>query len=179
MSWTISLSMWIGVEIHFCSKHGQTAGNTNPHCLCKCVSPEIWLGFLQGWECISQGGFSVSDKIQLKTHCPDAALFFVTGSMMRLPHVCIVYYYMNINVTLNWFLVAEGILVSNGLIWKHQRHFGIGALRKLGMRNKGMERGIQTEAGYLVEFFRDKAGTALVGCLVHWGFWHSASCVWL
>ncbi|KAK2530994.1 cytochrome P450 2J2 [Columba livia] len=56
---------------------------------------------------------------------------------------------------------GKGILVSNGLIWKHQRHFGIGALRKLGMRNKGMERGIQTEAGYLVEFFRDKAGRAV------------------
>ncbi|NWU51050.1 CP2CE protein, partial [Dromas ardeola] len=56
---------------------------------------------------------------------------------------------------------GKGILVSNGLIWKHQRHFGIGALRKLGMGNKGMERGIQTEARYLVEFFRDKDGIAV------------------
>ncbi|XP_040468406.1 cytochrome P450 2J4-like isoform X2 [Falco naumanni] len=51
--------------------------------------------------------------------------------------------------------MAEGILVSNGLIWKQQRYFGIGTLRKLGMGNKGMH-GIQTEAHYLVEFFRDK-----------------------
>uniref|UniRef100_A0A8D2PR25 Cytochrome P450 2J6 n=1 Tax=Zosterops lateralis melanops TaxID=1220523 RepID=A0A8D2PR25_ZOSLA len=51
---------------------------------------------------------------------------------------------------------GKGILVSNGLIWKQQRHFGIGTLRKLGMGNKGMERGIQTEARFLVEFFRDK-----------------------
>ncbi|XP_014801322.1 PREDICTED: cytochrome P450 2J6-like isoform X2 [Calidris pugnax] len=56
---------------------------------------------------------------------------------------------------------GKGILVSNGLIWKQQRHFGIGALRKLGMGNKGMERGIQTEARYLVEFFRDKDGRAV------------------
>ncbi|XP_072723206.1 cytochrome P450 2J2-like isoform X2 [Ciconia boyciana] len=56
---------------------------------------------------------------------------------------------------------GKGILVSNGLTWKQQRHFGIGALRKLGMGNKGMERGIQTEAHYLVEFFRDKDGRAV------------------
>ncbi|NXV07721.1 CP239 protein, partial [Cettia cetti] len=56
---------------------------------------------------------------------------------------------------------GKGILVSNGLIWKQQRHFGIGTLRKLGMGNKGMERGIQTEAHYLVEFFRDKEGEAV------------------
>ncbi|NXY02246.1 CP238 protein, partial [Pteruthius melanotis] len=61
---------------------------------------------------------------------------------------------------------GKGILVSNGLIWKQQRHFGIRTLRKLGMGNKGMERGIQTEARYLVEFFRDKAGMALTQC---WG----------
>ncbi|NXC30520.1 CP2J6 protein, partial [Campylorhamphus procurvoides] len=56
---------------------------------------------------------------------------------------------------------GKGILVSNGLIWKQQRHFGIGTLRKLGMGNKGMERGIQTEARHLVEFFRDKDGKAV------------------
>lgn len=61
--------------------------------------------------------------------------------------------------------MAKGILVSNGLIWKQQRHFGIGTLRKLGMGNKGMERGIQTEARFLVEFFRDKEGMALTQCL--------------
>lgn len=60
--------------------------------------------------------------------------------------------------------MAKGILVSSGLIWKQQRHFGIGTLRKLGMGNKGMERGIQREACYLVEFFRDKAGMALTQC---------------
>uniref|UniRef100_A0A8B9SF15 Cytochrome P450 2J6-like n=1 Tax=Apteryx owenii TaxID=8824 RepID=A0A8B9SF15_APTOW len=53
---------------------------------------------------------------------------------------------------------GKGILVSNGLIWKHQRRFGIGTLRKLGMGNKGMECGIQTEAHYLVKFFRDTNG---------------------
>ncbi|NXF02049.1 CP2J6 protein, partial [Smithornis capensis] len=56
---------------------------------------------------------------------------------------------------------GKGILVSSGLIWKQQRHFGIATLRKLGMGNKGMERGIQTEAHYLVEFFRDKDGKAV------------------
>ncbi|NXT00687.1 CP2J2 protein, partial [Jacana jacana] len=56
---------------------------------------------------------------------------------------------------------GKGILVSNGLIWKHQRRFGIGTLRKLGMGNRGMERGIQTEARYLVKFFRDKDGRAV------------------
>ncbi|NXL67418.1 CP2CE protein, partial [Chordeiles acutipennis] len=56
---------------------------------------------------------------------------------------------------------GKGILVSNGLVWKHQRHFAIGTLRKLGIRNKGMECGIQTEAHYLVEFFKDKDGRAV------------------
>ncbi|KFP71951.1 Cytochrome P450 2J6, partial [Acanthisitta chloris] len=56
---------------------------------------------------------------------------------------------------------GRGILVSNGLVWKQQRHFGIGALRKLGMGNKGMEHGIQNEAHHLVEFFRDKDGKAV------------------
>ncbi|NXL90979.1 CP2J2 protein, partial [Alectura lathami] len=56
------------------------------------------------------------------------------------------------------FAAGKGILVSNGLIWKHQRRFGISTLRKLGMGNKGMERGIQTEARYLVEFFRNSDG---------------------
>ena len=49
----------------------------------RCVSPEIWVGFLQGWEYINQDGFSVSDKIQLKEHCPNVALLFMSGSMMR------------------------------------------------------------------------------------------------
>ncbi|NXG44552.1 CP2J6 protein, partial [Psilopogon haemacephalus] len=56
---------------------------------------------------------------------------------------------------------GKGILVSNGLVWKHQRHFGVGVLQKLGMGNKGMECGIQTEARFLVEFFRSKEGIAV------------------
>ncbi|XP_032049608.1 cytochrome P450 2J2-like [Aythya fuligula] len=61
----------------------------------------------------------------------------------------------------NKFSRGRGILVSNGLIWKHQRRFGIATLRKLGMGNKGMERGIQTEAYHLVKFFKDKNGEAV------------------
>ncbi|NWZ32205.1 CP2J2 protein, partial [Asarcornis scutulata] len=61
----------------------------------------------------------------------------------------------------NKFSRGRGILVSNGLIWKHQRRFGIATLRKLGMGNKGMERGIQTEAYHLVKFFKDKDGEAV------------------
>ncbi|XP_064020798.1 cytochrome P450 2J6-like [Pogoniulus pusillus] len=56
---------------------------------------------------------------------------------------------------------GKGLLASSGLVWKHQRHFGTGALRKLGMGNKGIERGIQTEACFLVEFFRSKEGRAV------------------
>ncbi|XP_035191071.1 cytochrome P450 2J2-like [Oxyura jamaicensis] len=61
----------------------------------------------------------------------------------------------------NKFSRGRGILVSNGLIWKHQRRFGIATLRKLGMGNKGMERGIQTEAYHLVKFLKDKVGEAV------------------
>ncbi|XP_065604306.1 cytochrome P450 2J2-like [Cyrtonyx montezumae] len=61
----------------------------------------------------------------------------------------------------NRFSSGKGILVSNGLIWKDQRRFGISTLRKLGMGNKGMERGIQTEAQHLVEFFRNEDGRAV------------------
>lgn len=36
-----------------------------------CVSPEIQVGLLQGWEYLNQGVFSASNYIQFKEHCPD------------------------------------------------------------------------------------------------------------
>uniref|UniRef100_A0A7M4FYQ1 Cytochrome P450 2C8-like n=1 Tax=Crocodylus porosus TaxID=8502 RepID=A0A7M4FYQ1_CROPO len=53
----------------------------------------------------------------------------------------------------NWFLVASGIIFSNGRTWKQQRRFGVMTLRHLGMGKKGLEYWVQEEAHHLLQHF--------------------------
>ncbi|KAM3834568.1 cytochrome P450 2J2-like isoform 2-T5 [Vipera latastei] len=52
----------------------------------------------------------------------------------------------------------KGIIFSSGHTWKQQRHFGITALRKLGLGKKSIERQIEDAAQTLVEIFRQTKG---------------------
>nr|XP_056705946.1 cytochrome P450 2J5-like [Euleptes europaea] len=52
----------------------------------------------------------------------------------------------------------QGIVFSNGHIWKQQRKFGMVTLRKLGLGKKGMEHQIEEEAHQLVETFARAKG---------------------
>ncbi|ETE58368.1 Cytochrome protein, partial [Ophiophagus hannah] len=57
------------------------------------------------------------------------------------------------------FLPFEiGIILSNGHIWKQQRHIGVTSLRKLGLGKKSIEHQIEGAAQTLVEIFRQTEG---------------------
>ncbi|XP_015271999.1 PREDICTED: cytochrome P450 2J2-like [Gekko japonicus] len=51
----------------------------------------------------------------------------------------------------NAVMKGNGILFSNGRLWKQQRKLGLAVMRKLGLGKKSMEQQIQEEAGLLVE----------------------------
>ncbi|XP_032081238.1 cytochrome P450 2J2-like [Thamnophis elegans] len=52
----------------------------------------------------------------------------------------------------------KGIILSNGHIWKQQRHIGVTSLRKLGLGKKSIEHQIEDGAQRLVEMFRQTKG---------------------
>ncbi|KGL82602.1 Cytochrome P450 2J6, partial [Tinamus guttatus] len=98
----------------------------------------VWLGhkpvvMLHGFQAVKDG---------LTTHADDVAGRLETPSFQRMAN-------------------GKGIIFTNGVIWKHERRFGIATLRKLGMGNKEMERGIQVEARHLIEFFQSTDGKAV------------------
>uniref|UniRef100_A0A8C6Z7E0 Cytochrome P450 2J6-like n=1 Tax=Nothoprocta perdicaria TaxID=30464 RepID=A0A8C6Z7E0_NOTPE len=91
----------------------------------------LWLGHkpvvvLHGFPTVKEG---------LTTHADDVAGRMNTPFFQRIAN-------------------GKGIFFSSGVIWKHERRFGIATLRKLGLGNKGIERGIQVEARHLMEFFQ-------------------------
>ncbi|XP_078543661.1 cytochrome P450 2J2-like [Lissotriton helveticus] len=53
---------------------------------------------------------------------------------------------------------SEGIILSSGQPWKHQRRFALKALRNLGLGKKSLEWRIQKEACKLVKFFAATKG---------------------
>ncbi|XP_070802297.1 cytochrome P450 2J2-like isoform X2 [Pituophis catenifer annectens] len=53
---------------------------------------------------------------------------------------------------------GKGIILSNGLTWKQQRHFGITSLRKMGLGKKNFDHRIEDAAQTLVEIFRQTKG---------------------
>ncbi|KAM8804864.1 cytochrome P450 2J2-like [Eudromia elegans] len=98
----------------------------------------VWMGhkpvvILHGFPAVKEG---------LTTHADDVAGRLDTPFFQRLAN-------------------GKGIFLSSGVIWKHERRFGIATLRKLGMGNKGIERGIQVEARRLMEFFQSTDGKAV------------------
>ncbi|NWI96843.1 CP2J6 protein, partial [Pitta sordida] len=56
---------------------------------------------------------------------------------------------------------GNGVMFSNGHIWKQQRRFGIATMRKLGVGKKDQERQIQEEVCDLVEYLRKTNGKPL------------------
>ncbi|XP_010146979.1 PREDICTED: cytochrome P450 2J6-like [Eurypyga helias] len=56
---------------------------------------------------------------------------------------------------------GNGVMFSNGHLWKQQRRFGLATMRKLGVGKKDQEYRLQEEACHLVEYFRKTNGKPL------------------
>ncbi|XP_060130287.1 cytochrome P450 2J2 [Zootoca vivipara] len=56
---------------------------------------------------------------------------------------------------------GQGIILSNGHVWKQQRRLGVVAMRKLGLGKKGIEHQIAEEARQLVEIIARSKGQPL------------------
>ncbi|NXT23091.1 CP2J6 protein, partial [Syrrhaptes paradoxus] len=56
---------------------------------------------------------------------------------------------------------GNGVLFSNGHLWKQQRRFGLATMRKMGVGRKDQEMQLQEEARHLVEHFKETNGKPL------------------
>ncbi|NWI14541.1 CP2J6 protein, partial [Crypturellus soui] len=56
---------------------------------------------------------------------------------------------------------GNGLIFSNGHLWKQQRRLGIMTMRKLGVGKRNQERRLQEEARHLVEYFQKANGKPL------------------
>ncbi|XP_014801266.1 PREDICTED: cytochrome P450 2D1-like [Calidris pugnax] len=56
---------------------------------------------------------------------------------------------------------GNGVMFSNGRLWKQQRRFGLATLRKMGVGKKDQEYRLQEEAGHLVEYLKKTNGKPL------------------
>ncbi|KFV18466.1 Cytochrome P450 2J6, partial [Tauraco erythrolophus] len=56
---------------------------------------------------------------------------------------------------------GNGIMFSNGHLWKQQRRFGLAVMRKMGVGKKDQERQLQEEACHLVEYLKKTNGKPL------------------
>ncbi|NXL49136.1 CP2J2 protein, partial [Podilymbus podiceps] len=59
------------------------------------------------------------------------------------------------------FTHGNGIMFSNGHLWKQQRRFGLATMRKMGVGKKDHEYRLQEEACNLVEYLRETNGKPL------------------
>ncbi|NXG44563.1 CP2J2 protein, partial [Psilopogon haemacephalus] len=56
---------------------------------------------------------------------------------------------------------GNGVMFSNGYLWKQQRRFGLATMRKMGVGKKYQEHRLQEEARHLVEYLEQTAGKPL------------------
>ncbi|NXK12891.1 CP2J6 protein, partial [Herpetotheres cachinnans] len=56
---------------------------------------------------------------------------------------------------------GNGVMFSNGRLWKQQRHFGLATMRKMGVGKKDQEYRLQQEARHLVEYLKKMNGKPL------------------
>ncbi|KFZ54989.1 Cytochrome P450 2J6, partial [Antrostomus carolinensis] len=56
---------------------------------------------------------------------------------------------------------GNGIIFSNGRLWKQQRRFGLATMRKMGLGKKDQEYRLQEEACHLVEYLKKTNGKPL------------------
>ncbi|NXX80700.1 CP2J6 protein, partial [Urocolius indicus] len=56
---------------------------------------------------------------------------------------------------------GNGVMFSNGRIWKQQRRFGLTTMRKMGVGKKHQEHRLQEEACHLVEYLQKTNGNPL------------------
>ncbi|NXC45030.1 CP2J6 protein, partial [Penelope pileata] len=56
---------------------------------------------------------------------------------------------------------GNGVMFSNGHVWKQQRRFGLVTMRKMGVGKKDQEYQIQEEARHLVEYLQNTKGKPL------------------
>ncbi|NXS54352.1 CP2J6 protein, partial [Brachypteracias leptosomus] len=59
------------------------------------------------------------------------------------------------------FTHGNGVMFSNGHLWKQQRRFGLATMRKMGVGKKDQEHRLQEEACHLVECFQKTNGKPL------------------
>ncbi|KAM9378584.1 cytochrome P450 2J4-like [Phaethornis superciliosus] len=98
----------------------------------------LWLSktpvvVLQGFQAVKEG---------LTVHAEDVAGRPVKHSFHLLTH-------------------GNGVMFSNGHLWKQQRRFGLATMRKMGVGKKDQEYRLQKEAGHLVEYLRKTNGKPL------------------
>ncbi|KGL82604.1 Cytochrome P450 2J6, partial [Tinamus guttatus] len=58
------------------------------------------------------------------------------------------------NLVFRMLTGGNGVMFSNGHLWKQQRRFGIITMRKLGVGKRSQERQLQEEVRHLVEYFQ-------------------------
>ncbi|XP_051482028.1 cytochrome P450 2J6-like isoform X2 [Apus apus] len=66
-----------------------------------------------------------------------------------------------VNAVFNFFTHGNGVMFSNGRLWKQQRRFGLATMRKMGVGKKSQEIQLQEEATHLVEYLRKMDGKPL------------------
>ncbi|KAM9231058.1 LOW QUALITY PROTEIN: cytochrome P450 2J6-like [Leptosomus discolor] len=59
------------------------------------------------------------------------------------------------------FTHGNGVMFSNGRLWKQERRFGLATMRKMGVGNKVQEHRLQEEARHLLEYLQKTTGKPL------------------